>query len=124
MSLQSAKHEKHSENPSWNKTCIDSNISLNFEPNKQQNKYKRFIIVEIIKRNFAEDKMNWSTLSQNIHNTNTRNWLLKTDTATNKTKQLNSETCIRNKQPKLVQRANAFIWPFPGQIECDYCLSI
>ena len=39
LNLQNAKREKHSENPNRNRTCIDSNISLNFEPNKQQNKY-------------------------------------------------------------------------------------
>ena len=37
-------HEKHSENPNWNRTCIDSNISFNFEPNKQENKYECPII--------------------------------------------------------------------------------
>ena len=36
----------HSENPNWNRTFIDSNISLNFEPNKYENKYKRFIILK------------------------------------------------------------------------------
>ena len=43
LNFQNAKHEKHSENPNRNTTCIDSNISLNFEPNQQQNKYKRSI---------------------------------------------------------------------------------
>ena len=48
--LQNVKHEKHSENPSRNRTCIDSNISLNFGPNKQQNKYKLSMITVTVHR--------------------------------------------------------------------------
>ena len=64
LNHQNAEHEVHSENPNWNRTCIDSNISLNFkfEPNNlaTNNRINTKIpsSIEIINFFFAEDRMN------------------------------------------------------------------
>ena len=51
----------------WNRTWIDSNISLNFEPNKKEIKYKRSIIRWNHQKKLCWRQMNWFALSKLEH---------------------------------------------------------
>ena len=69
LNLQSVKHEKHSENPNWDRTCIDSNISPNFEPKKQQKKYKRSVFRwnDQMKLCWRQNQLNCTKLEHSQH---------------------------------------------------------
>ena len=86
-------HETHPENPIWNITFIDSNISCSFEPNVERDKTNVPSSVEIITITFAGEifELNCSGV-QTFAKQPQEIDCINTDIATNQTNPFNSVT--------------------------------